>query len=69
MMIYHSNISKYVFGMTLLEYTKSTIKLVNLCEQNAFIPDNIKCRMKEILITLIDIVTIFTNILKNSRTQ
>ena len=69
MMNLTDNYSRYIFGMSLLEYTKTTIKFVNLCEQSILIPNSIKYRMKKIVTVLIDIVTLYTNILKNSRTR
>ncbi len=64
---YNHNVSRYEFGMKLLEYINSTIIFVNLCEQNMFIPESIKDRMRRMLIILIDIVTLYTDILKNSK--
>jgi hypothetical protein len=63
----NDNYSRYEFGMSLLEYTQTIIKFVNLCEQNLYLPESIKYRMKVILTVLIDIVTLYTTMLKNRR--
>ncbi len=60
------NESRYIFGITLLEYTKTTIKFANLCDQSMYIPNSVKNRIKHVVNVLIDIVTIYTNILKRN---
>ena len=62
----NDNYSRYIFGITLLEYTNKTIKFINLCDQSILIPNSVKNRMKHIVNVLIDIVTIYTEILKRN---
>ena len=62
----NDNYSRYIFGIALLEYTNKTIKFINLCHQSILIPNSVKNRMEHIVNVLIDIVTIYTEILKRN---
>ena len=62
-----TNESKYIFGLLLLKYVKSVIQFAFLCEESIIVPQSIKERIKNIIIKLIYIVTIYTEILKKNR--